>query len=87
MNYTEAKQIAQTLWDASRTSSAVLNGFPKGSMGLTPDSVRATPEWKVAKAQEDSDFKKLQNWNTFYVKTFKKEINAERAAKYATLSK
>ena len=87
MNYAEAKQIADSFWDASTLSSNVLNGFPKGPMGLTPDSVRAAPEWKVAKAQADSDFKKLQNWNTFYVKTFKKEINAARAAKYAALSK
>lgn len=86
MNYSEAKQIANELNAASSASANVLNGFPKGQMGLTPDAVRATPEWKAAKAIADRDFAKLRAFNGFYVKAFKKERNADRAAKYVNLS-
>ena len=86
MNYAEAKQIANELNEASKVSGDILDQFPKGAMGLTLDSVRATPEWKLANAKFASDFAKLRTFNAFYVKAFKKERNAERAAKYANLT-
>ncbi|MES2180679.1 MAG: hypothetical protein V4493_01090 [Pseudomonadota bacterium] len=86
MNYAEAKKIADDLWAASSVSSKAIEAFPKGPMGLTPDDVRATPEWKAAKALADHDFAKLRAWNGFYVKAFKKEIQAARNAKYSSIS-
>ena len=48
-------------------------------MGLTPDHIRVLPEWRAAKVRGDKAFKALQNFNVVYVKTFKKELAAQRA--------
>lgn len=86
LSYEEAKRVAERLWELSSVSANVLNSYPKGAMGLTPDSVRATPEWKADKAEADRTFRALQDWNKVYTKQFKKERQADRAAKFAALT-
>lgn len=51
-------------------------------MGMTPDHVKAVPEWQQAKKDFDQAFAQLRNFNGWYVKTFKKEIAQERKEKY-----
>lgn len=81
MNYAEAKDIAANLdAEVSRTGKA-LNSFPKGPMCLTPDAVRATAEWKIAKHQFDTAFAKLRNFNGVFSKAFAKEMKEERKAR------
>ena len=80
MSFEEAQARAGELWSASEVTSAAMNGFPKGPMGLTPDDVRATPEWQAAKAAADADFEALRSFNGPYSKKFKKEIAAARQA-------
>ena len=60
-------------------ATAAINAFPKGAMGFTPDHIRVLPEWRAAKVRVDKAFKALQNFNVVYVKTFKKELAAQRA--------
>lgn len=74
-----AKQ-AQLEAESTRLGRA-MNAFPKGPMNLTPDSVRATPEWKAAKAASDKSFQAYRNFNGMMLKAFPKELQAERAAK------
>jgi hypothetical protein len=83
MNYQTAKAKAESLWQANKDAAAVLDAFPRGPMGLTPDSVKATPEWKAARKACDETFEALRAFNSFYVKTFKAEIQADRLAKYS----
>ena len=53
-------------------------------MGLTPDSVKADPRWKAAKAKVDRLFQTLRRFNTGYTRQFKREIAAQhRANRYA----
>ena len=58
-----------------------MDSFPKGAMNLTPDSVRATPEWRAAKSAADKAFQEYRNFNGIMLKAFPNELKAERAAK------
>ena len=41
---------------AMKEASKALKVFPKGEMGLTPDHIKATPEYKAAKLTYDQAF-------------------------------
>lgn len=79
MSYEEAKTYQDTLDKQYRLASQALRAFPKtGPFGLTTDAVKAMPAFKEAKSAYDTAFKKLQTFNTWYVKQFKTEIALER---------
>jgi hypothetical protein len=68
---------------ASKQASAEINQFPRGPTGLTPDDVKATPEYQTAKVNSDRTFAALRAHNSFMVKNFKSEMKADRDAKRA----
>lgn len=74
------KQAAALLDKEVSITSKALQKFPRGAMGLTPDDVKATPEWKAAKKAFDDAFNKLRKFNAVFVKKYKKEIAADRIA-------
>lgn len=43
-------------------ANTILQSFPRGEMGLTPDAVKATPEWQTAKEDYDRKFKSLRSF-------------------------
>lgn len=49
-------------------------GPERTPMGITPDSVKATPEWKAARRAFDNAFARSRTFNGRYVKHFKAEI-------------
>lgn len=49
----------------------VLKSFPRGPMGLTPDHIKASPEWKEARRQYDYWFSQLRAYNKAFLKTHK----------------
>jgi hypothetical protein len=51
--------------EVDRTSAA-MQVFPRDAMGLTPDSIKASPEFKTAKAAFDRAFAQLRNFNSVY---------------------
>jgi predicted nucleic acid-binding Zn-ribbon protein len=60
------EQIAETrtqLEYRMKTISDELQSLPRTSMGLVPDSVRATPQYKSLKNQYDQLFQKLRQIN------------------------
>lgn len=84
MNYSEAKQQKQNLQTVvDLTSDAIrkIEGVNPVT-GVAPDSVRLTAEYKMAVASYSKAFAKLQAFNAFFVKEFKKEQKAERKAKF-----
>lgn len=87
MSFEQAKGTADELWEKSRVASKALDAFcdqfPKGLMNLTPDNVRAMPEYAVLKAEADSAFHAMRNFNSPFVKKFKKEISADLSARRA----
>jgi hypothetical protein len=78
-DYAEAKaRQAELEAEAKRTTQALKAVAGDHPMGLTPDAIKATPEWKTAKRESDAAFRALQNYNTTYVSRFKSEIQQDR---------
>ena len=63
-----------------------LSGNAPRVMGLTPDFVKANADWQLAKAKADTLFQALRQFNAYYVRTFKKELAADRKARRYSLS-
>ncbi len=83
IDYATAKSIRDFAERNAAEAGATLQQFPKGAMGLTPDSVKATPEWRKAKAQYEVAAQQLRNANAYMVKHYRAEMAAERAARRA----
>ena len=82
MTYEEAKAIRESLNRAHDIAAAALkeaSGTERGPMGLTPDHIKSTPEWKSAFNSERRAFSALRSHNMMMSRTFKKEIRADRA--------
>lgn len=84
MTYAIAKAAQKNLEEVCNVLSAKLNTYPKGKMGLTPDAVKCTPEWKSDKAAFQKAFAAFRNFNQSFVKTYKKEMREERRERYAS---
>lgn len=85
--FAAAKDKQAALEAESSRTGAIMRTFPSHPNGLTPDHVRATSEWRAAKAASDAAFAKLRNFNGAFVKTFEKELKAERMARNAARMK
>lgn len=86
MTYEEAKLHKENLETKNKMYSDKLKEFDKygeGVMGMTPDHVRAMPEWKRAKAECEMSFAQLRHFNGWFVKTFKKEYAKDRRNRYS----
>lgn len=62
---------------AARAAEA-LKAYPRGPMGLTPDHVKASPEYRADKQEYDRAFQRQRAFNASYVKLFANELRAER---------
>lgn len=51
-----------------REAGQKLKAFPKLDNGLTPDGIKATPEWKTAKLTHDNAFCALRSFNQRFAK-------------------
>lgn len=78
MNYAEAKAKRDALEVVFRETSAALGKFPSGNRGLTPDAVKATPEYQAAKTAFNRAFDDLRKFNAEFVRQYAREIRAER---------
>lgn len=88
MNYEEAKAYKANLEVINNAASDALKAFDsygKSSFGITPDHVKTMPEYHEAKKAFDVSFQRLRNFNGQFTKVFKKEIAAERKAKYVKM--
>lgn len=47
-------------------ASAVLKGYPRMANGMTPDSVKFSPEYRSAKLRYDHAFDALRKFNTLH---------------------
>ena len=81
MTFAEAKASAAKIETEVSAAEVALRTFPVGPMGLTPDAVRVTPEYRVAKLAFDKSFAKLRAFNGAFTKTFAKEIREERRSR------
>jgi hypothetical protein len=77
--FEDAKAEAAALENELEAATKVIKTFPSGPMGLTPDAVRATAEYRAAKTRVDKAFARLREFNAVFVKRFANELRAERA--------
>lgn len=82
MGFAQARQLADELWEAHRKASQAMDAYPKNAMGLTPDEVKRTDEWKRARAAADASFAQLRRFNAWFLKAFKPELQRERRARH-----
>lgn len=80
MTYEEAKACKQVLENKNNNDSDNLKKFDeyRNTIGIVPDHIREIPEYQALKKTFDQSFAELRNFNGWYVKTFKKEIQADR---------
>ena len=84
-NFTEEKAKQDLLYialnDADQAFQSLIKDAPRGPMGLLPDAVKLSPEFRHAKASYDHAFQAIRAFNGPFVKQFKKEIKADRFAR------
>ena len=89
MDYQTAKAYQQQLEQVEKAASDKLNainGIGTGPLGLTPDSVKSTPEYQQASKEYSAAFQALRNFNGWFTKQFKKEYAADRKARRAQVT-
>lgn len=80
MTYEEYKEISKTLDASLSKASKALREFPRGDMGLVPDAVRTTPEYKYAKSEYDNLFAVVREFNGRVPKEYMRKARDERRA-------
>jgi len=84
-NFKSAIVNQATLTQALDEASEALSKYPKGEMGLTPDHVKATPQWQSDKRAFENAMKTLREFNSVMLRKYKKEYRQhmadERAAR------
>jgi hypothetical protein len=80
-DYEQALAVQAQLESAVSRASAALAIFPRLPNGLTPDHVKASPEYRAAKLQYDTAFGKLRTFNASFVKSFRAELRRDRTMK------
>ena len=76
-----AKATAQHLKGELDKAAARMRGFPKLANGLTPDDVKASPEWRAARAAYWAAHDAYRAFNAQFTRAFKRELRAERNAR------
>jgi hypothetical protein len=77
-DYDEAKKMRDAITAELSGHEAEYKKFPKLPHGLTPDEVRKTQDYKDVRMKVERSFRKLQNFNTAFVKLHKKSIQKDR---------
>tara|TARA_R110000822_G_scaffold301108_3_gene424824 strand:- start:817 stop:1116 length:300 start_codon:yes stop_codon:yes gene_type:complete len=80
LNFESAKNYQLNLERKLNEIGNKLSKYPKGIMGLTPDHIKQTEEWKSNKKDFETAFFKLRTFNSYFTKQYKKERAAERKA-------
>ena len=76
--YEEAKITIASIQSEIDAAEMVLKTFPSLPNGLTPDDVRVTAEYRIAKARYQAAFARLRTANAWFVKTFKRNQSRTR---------
>lgn len=77
----QAKKLAEDTHNAAVVALKAASGDKRGPFGLTPDSIKSTPEWQAAFRAERKAFADLRAMNRYVAKNYAKEQKAERDAK------
>lgn len=84
MTYLEAKAHRDRIDTQAQMASDALQAFPKtGLMGMTSDNVKCSADFQAAQCVYRKASNALREFNGWYLKAFKKEITAERKARFS----
>lgn len=78
--YVAARDLLESQAKAAAKALAAIPGIGSGTMGLTPDSVKQSREYREAKALYSSAHEALRKLNAGNVKRFALELRREREA-------
>ena len=87
MKFADALKVKEDLEAEADAASKALQKFPSGPMGLTPDAVKATPKFQKARQRYALADKMLRDYNTVFLRAYKKEYKAYVAEKRASKMK
>ncbi len=73
MTYEEALDRKRTLEDIVEACDKRLKQYPRGDLGLTPDTVKFSPQFQQDYKNFNSAMKDLQRYNRDFLKQFSKE--------------
>lgn len=73
-----ATATADQLTAEYRAAGAAFRRFPRNSIGLTPDHVKASAEWREARAAFRSAHDRLRAFHADFRREFAAELRAER---------
>lgn len=79
MNYEKAKVYLAAIQADVDAASKALRSYPKVDLGLTPDHVKASSEWRADRNRYQAAFARLRAMNGFMAKNFKREMREERS--------
>lgn len=79
--YNQAKGIQNLLMARCKEPGDILSSFPKSAIGLTPDHIKKTSQYKEARMAYDKASATLRKYNTWYTKAYENEIRADLIAK------
>ena len=77
--YRAARDVLNRRMDAASAALRAIPGIGSGRFGLTPDSVKFSPEYRRANGEYRAAFNALRELNGRCVKRFAKELARERA--------
>lgn len=80
-----ARDELQRRVDAASARIKAIPGAGAGPMGLTPDSVKSSPEWRQARAEFRAAFDALRAFNARHASRYRSEERAARDARRASL--
>lgn len=86
-NYHAALAARTKLEHERACATAALKAIPgvgSGPMGLTPDHVKANPQYQRARRILDAALAAERRFNVWFVKTFKADIEADREQRRET---
>jgi hypothetical protein len=78
MLFRDAIKRRTTIEEALESLGARLKTYPRNNVGLTPDSVKFSPEYREIKSAHDREFARLRAVNSFLLKTYPAEMKALR---------
>lgn len=81
MSYAIARAVGAQLEAEHKRASAALKALPgvgTGPMGLTPDAVKFSPEYRTLKAAADAAREAVRRHNGMMVKRYAREMRQER---------
>lgn len=73
-----ARATAERLTAEVSQAGETLRAFPKGPMGLTPDAVKSSSEYRAARSAFDTANTQSRAFNSRFVKEFASELRASR---------